>query len=257
MRELIGSAPRTRADLDHVPATPETSVRRALWLDSTYDMAGTVLLCVGDHDLTSLAVAQVSPGAEIIVVDVDEATLEFIDTAAGRLGGRPGGRVRCLAGDLRFGLPEQASGAADLVFTDPPYTPEGVGLFAARGLQGLRDQGGSGGRVIVAYGYSERHPALGVQVQSVAHHLGLACEAVLPRFSTYAGAEAIGSSSALYVWRPTSRTWRGVDRFVTDRVAEIYTRGPQSVEAGRPPFDSVPDAVLRVTSEAASPSWCW
>jgi predicted methyltransferase len=268
MTELIGSAPRARADLDHVPATPVTSVRRALWLDSTYDMAGAVLLCVGDHDLTSLAVAQISPEAEIIVVDVDEATLEFIDAAAGRIrehrAGRLGGRVRCLAGDLRFGLPEQASGLADLVFTDPPYTPEGVGLFAARGLQGLRDQGGSAGRVIVAYGYSERHPALGVQVQSVAHHLGLACEAVLPRFSTYAGAEAVGSSSALYVWRPTSRTWRGLDRFVSDRVAGIYTRGPQSVEAGpggassagkagRPPFDSVPDAVLRVTSEAGFP----
>src|ERR1700690_2523718 len=136
MTELTAEAPPARTDLDHVPATPETVVRRALWLDSTHALAGAVLLFVGDHDLTSLAVSQVSPDAELIVVDIDEATLQFIDEQSGRLGTS----VRCLAGDLRFGLPERAVGCADLVFTDPPYTPEGMELFLARGLKGLGDR---------------------------------------------------------------------------------------------------------------------
>ena len=247
MTALVAGAPRARSDLDHVPATPETTLRRALWLDSTYDLAGAVLLLVGDHDLTSLAVAQVSPGTELVVVDIDEATLEFIDTQAARLGVS----IRCLAGDLRFGLPERALGCADLVFTDPPYTPEGVELFASRGLQGLGNR--DNGRVIVAYGFSDRHPSLGFGVQSAAHRLGLAYEAVLPRFSRYDGAQAVGSTSALYVWRPTTRTWRVLDRPGNDGAPGIYTRGPHATERDPAAFEEIPAAVHKVTSEAGFP----
>ena len=247
MADLAGHAPRARADLDHVPATAETVVRRALWLDSTYDLAGATLLCVGDHDLTSLAVGQVSPAASIVVVDIDEPTLEFIDAQASRLGLK----VRCLVADLRFGLPGPAIGCADLVFTDPPYTPEGVGLFTGRGLQGLGNR--DNGRVIVAYGYSDRHPTLGFQTQSVAHRLGLAYESLLPAFNRYDGAQAVGSASGLYVWRPTSRTWRGLDRFLADTETNIYTRGMQALEQSRPAHDAVPPAVCRVTGEAGFP----
>ncbi len=263
LAELIAGAPPALSDLDHVPATPETVVRRALWLDSTYDLAGAVLLCLGDHDLTSLAVGQVSPDAAVVVVDVDEGTLEYIDSRAGELGLS----VRCFAGDLRFGLPAPAVSCADLVFTDPPYTPDGVGLFAARGLQGLANR--DNGRLIVAYGYSERHPTLGYQVQSVAHRLGLAYEAVLPAFNRYAGAQAVGSASDLYVWRPTTRAWRAADRFAAAVGTNIYTRGTHALEQGtasrpeqgtasRPeqgtaPGGVVPPAVIRETAGAGFP----
>jgi len=58
MEQVIAGAPAAVSELDHVQATPETAVRRALWLDGTYDLRDAVLLCVGDHDLTSLAVGQ-------------------------------------------------------------------------------------------------------------------------------------------------------------------------------------------------------
>src|SRR5260370_1204355 len=181
------------------PGAPPTVVRRALWLDSTYDVAGTVLLCVGDHDLTSLALGQVNPGVSIVVVDIDEATLEFIDCQAAALGLG----IRCFEGDLRFGLPAPAVGCADLVFTDPPYTPEGVELFVARGLQGLANRDNS--RAILPYGYSERPPTLGFHGQSAAHRLGLAYEMMLPAFNRYDGAQAVGRASDLYVWPPPPR----------------------------------------------------
>ena len=116
--------------LDHVPATAETVALRALWLDATYDLAAVRLLCLGDHDLTSLAVAVVNPAAQVAVVDVDDGVLRHIDDHGHDT-------VRCRWADLRFGLPESLRGWADLVVTDPPYTPDGVRLFLARGLQGL------------------------------------------------------------------------------------------------------------------------
>ena len=132
---LVEAAPPPRTDLDHVSATARTALRRALFLTTRFTTHGARLLCVGDHDLTSLALTLVDPDAEAIVVDIDERMLDYIDTAAARLGRN----VRCYFADLRVGLPPAVRGSADLVFTDPPYTPEGVELFVRRGLEGAVD----------------------------------------------------------------------------------------------------------------------
>lgn len=221
MGRWIVEAPGRRQGLDHVSATAETAVRRALWLDSTFDLNGARLLCIGDHDLTSLAVAEVNPGVAVTVVDVDDKILEFIDSRAHR-------SIRCLWADFRFGLADGANEWGDLVFTDPPYTPEGVRLFLARGLEGLRDR--EHARLVMAYGFGENHPTLGLKVQQAVGGLHLAYEAVLPGFNRYHGAEAIGSSSDLYVLRPTARSGRPTHPGGSKSSANIYTRGAQSLE---------------------------
>ncbi|WP_261568204.1 bis-aminopropyl spermidine synthase family protein [Frankia gtarii] len=242
MHELIASAPRPRTELDHVPATAATVVRRAVWLSTHYDLREAHLLCVGDHDLTSLAVvllaAAASPGPArrgpaVTVVDIDEDLLEFLDrTARSR-----DLRLRCLYADLRFGLPPAVAGSADLAFTDPPYTPRGVSLFAARGAQGLADR--ERGRVLVAYGFSERVPTLGWKVQRALLDQGLVFEAIWPAFHTYEGAEAVGARADMYVCQPTSATWKHLDRPVAARGSvstAIYTRGRQATESQPAPL---------------------
>ncbi len=222
---LIERAPQGRRALDHVAATPETVARRALLLGARFRLTGARLLCVGDHDLTSLAVKLAHPGVDVTVADIDERILAYIDEQADRLGVE----VRTLWADLRLGLPPSARDQADLAFTDPPYTPEGVGLFVARAVEGLRDP--ERGRVLLAYGASERTPALALKVQSSLHALNLAYEAIYPDFNRYFGAEAIGSAADLYILRPTTRTRPAVaaraDRYGT----AIYTQGGQSVES--------------------------
>ncbi|MFC7328369.1 bis-aminopropyl spermidine synthase family protein [Marinactinospora rubrisoli] len=219
---LVAEAPPSRADLDHVAATPATALRRALLLDGRFALAGRRLLCVGDHDLTSLATTLVRPEAEAVVVDIDERMLDYIDTAAARLG-LP---VRCHFADLRLGLPPAVRGRADLVFTDPPYTPEGVELFVRRGLEGLADP--RHGRVLLAYGASETTPALLARTQTRLTRLNVAYEAIWPDFNRYLGAEAIGAASDLYVLRPTARTPAGGDG---REAARIYSQGANARES--------------------------
>ncbi|WP_345365145.1 bis-aminopropyl spermidine synthase family protein [Actinoallomurus liliacearum] len=230
MAALIAAAPRARTALDHVAATADTAVRRALLLGARFWLGSARLLCVGDHDLTSLAVALTHPGVEITVVDIDDRILEFIGAEAARRG-LP---IRCRFADLRLGLPPGAREWADLVFTDPPYTPEGVALFTRRGLEGLRDH--DSGRVLVAYGASEGTPALALKVQEAIGPLHLAYEAIWPDFNRYDGAPAIGSASDLYVLRPTSRTWKTLGS--TTAGTRIYTQGPQAVEAPERPLEA-------------------
>ncbi|MFB4264188.1 bis-aminopropyl spermidine synthase family protein [Nonomuraea sp. GTA35] len=219
---LIAKAPRARHVLDHVSATPETVLRRALLLGARFWLPGARLLCVGDHDLTSLAVKLVHPQTDVTVVDVDERILAYIDEQ--RLG------VRTRWADLRLGLPPSARDH-DLALTDPPYTPEGTGLFVARAVEGLKD----GGRVLLAYGASERTPLLAFKVQQELSELNLTYEAIYPDFNRYFGAEAIGSAADLYILRPTTKTRPAVQSRLSRQATAIYTQGPQAVESAAKP----------------------
>ena len=179
---------------------------------------------MGDRDLTSLAVAAVSPGVKVSVVDVDEAVLRTIRAIARR----ERLDVETVFADLRLGPPASLLASGDLAFTDPPYTPEGVQLFAARALQLLKPQDTS--RVLIAYGYGEAQSALGYGVQEAIHELRLLIEALYPQFNRYAGAEAIGGASSLYVTRPTRRTFAAAEKKGRSS-ARIYSAGKSSLES--------------------------
>ena len=140
--------------------------------------------------------------------------------------------------DLRDRLPDGLRAVADAFVTDPPYTPNGAALFVARGLAMLR--GGVHARGLLAYGYGEELPTLGLKVQRAVQSLEVVFEQVLPRFGRYTGAQAVGSASDWYVLAPTPRTARAVDRFALPD-ERIYTHGRQSEEAARAARGTVTD----------------
>lgn len=244
MAEIAAGLPSSLWNLDHVSATPATMAARALFLTREYALAGATLLCVGDHDLTSIAVALAEPAVEVLVVDVDQRLLAYLDEVAAARG-LP---VTTALGDLRLGLPASFAGRADLAFTDPPYTPEGIGLFVARALTGMRRTGHE--RVAIAYGFSSHQLTRGFRTQSALHELRLVLEAVLPRFNRFDGAEAIGAAAALYVARPTRFTWPIVDR-ASGVDPRIYTRGAASAESEPAPLD--PATVAAVDAAVPGP----
>ena len=223
MKHVVNDLPlRPVRHLDHVSATPLTCLKRALFLARNYDLRGATILLLGDHDLTSLALAQVSTSVAITVVDSDERILDYINVVAAQRGWT----IRTLFADLRIELPRSVTASCDLVFTDPPYTPEGIRLFLARGLEGLKPTNSA--RLLFCYGFSERHPGLGLKVQSVLHDLRLVTEAILPHFNRYRGAEAIASSAALYICRPTRRSLPAAQSLKVD--PRIYTQGKSAEE---------------------------
>jgi N4-bis(aminopropyl)spermidine synthase len=236
MAAIMGGLPAPARHLDHVPATAATAARRARFLAESFDLAGASVLCLGDHDLTSLALLHLAPTAEVAVVDVDERVLGHVDAVARDRGWR----VRTVFADLRVELPRSLAGRFDLVFSDPPYTPAGVRLFLRRGLEALRR--GEFARVLFCYGFGERQPALGLKVQAVVQELRLVAEAIPPAFNRYQGAEAIGGASALYVCRPTRRTWPALRDAAAHADPRIYTHGGGAEEA---PLPALPPAAAR------------
>ena len=241
MADLAAGLPPSRWRLDHVPATSDTMARRALYLAAEYELAGASVLCLGDHDLTSLGVASVEPTAELTVVDIDELILDHIADSAPRLGVP----LTAAWADLRLALPPSLVGTADLVFTDPPYTLDGIRLFLVRALEALRPSGHE--RLAFCFGTGERHLVKALEVQSFLGDLRLAIEAMLPGFNHYAGAEAIGARSDLYICRPTKGAKVG-EPARSKPTARIYTRGPASEEAAVRPL---PEAVATAARAAA------
>ncbi len=234
LERIVNNSPmRPVRHLDHVSATPLTCLKRALFLAKTYELGGATILMLGDHDLTSLALAQIVPGLAITVVDSDERILDYINAIAAQ----HGWMIRTLFADLRIELPRSVTASCDLVFTDPPYTPEGMRLFLARGLESLKPTNST--RLLFCYGFSERHPGLGLKVQSVLYDLRLVTEAVLPHFNRYRGAEAIASSAALYVCRQTRRSLPAAQALKVD--PRIYTQGKSAEETT---MTALPQGVL-------------
>ncbi len=233
--------PPDRADLDHVSATVETMAARAEYFADQYDLVGRTVLCVGDHDLTSVALTLLEPTCRTLVVDVDQGVLAVLDRARRELGLD----LTVAHADLRLGLPKRYVGAADLAFTDPPYSPEGIGLFLARCLEGLADTGHE--RVAFAYGFARSQVSRGFQTQDAVHTLKLVYEAVLPGFNRFDGAEAIGTASELYVCRPT-RWSRPAAGSAISSLGRIYTRGAAAEEAVVEPL---PDDLVVVVDRVA------
>ena len=246
MAELARDLPPSRWQFDHVPATPQTMAHRALYLASTYELDGASVLCLGDHDLTSLALGAVAPEAGLTVVDIDEPILDHVSESAHGLGFP----LTTAWADLRLAFPPSLVGTADLVFTDPPYTTEGIRLFLMRGLEALRPSGHE--RLAFCFGTGERHLVKALEVQRLLGDLRLALEAMLPGFNHYAGAEAIGARSDLYICRPAKgakvgepvRSTRSARARRSSQAkapgARIYTRGPAAEEA---PAHAVPEPV--------------
>jgi hypothetical protein len=224
----VRDAPKPKRSLDHVPATPETLLRRAAYLLDAFDLQDKTVTFIGDHDLTSMALAHLSQRIDRRirpwVVDIDEELLTFMHLTAER-SALP--QLGLTFGDLRLGLPASLRGKATVAFTDPPYTPAGVNLFVRRSLEALVP--GGGGRVLLAYGFAPHRAGDGLKVQRELSALALSSLAQIPKFNCYQGAQAIGSRADLYVLAPTGKTAVAVQsKNAKTTGSNIYSQGPEA-----------------------------
>jgi predicted methyltransferase len=195
--DLVSLRPKAKRKLDQFGTTEETLMARVNILAAKGFLTDMKILFLGDYDLTSLAVLSKAKNTEVWALDVDGDVLEVINKESK-------GAVATVKHNLVNPLPKKVLSAFDLVFTDPPYTPEGVTLFLSRSLEALSK--GERARIILCYGTSEKAPERVLAVQGKILEHGLAIEEILPDFNEYIAAKRIGDTSDLYLLRPTPRT---------------------------------------------------
>jgi predicted methyltransferase len=192
LRRMAEDRPSVDVTLDQSHATPETALRRALYLREC-DVLGRDLLLLGDDDLTSLAIGllrgHVRASGRLAVAEVDPRLVDFLV----RISGAEGFGIEARLHDLRDPLPEPLAETFDAFLTDPPYTPDGLRLFLSRGIRALRPGGGR--QVFVCFGPKSPDEQLGV-LRAIGG-LGLAITEMHPTFNRYIGAQMLGGVSAM------------------------------------------------------------
>ena len=187
MRVYAEMRPRPYTWLDQAFCTPETSVYRAMLMLEEGDVEGREIIFLGDDDLTSVAVGLLRSSRRIVVVDVDERLLSLI----GEISRREGMDIECIRHDLRDPLPEDLRGRFDVVFTDPPYTVQGMSLFVSRGIDALKE-----GKCMSIYlSYAHKPPDEMLELQRAINEMGLFIRELIPRFNRYEGAEMFANTT--------------------------------------------------------------
>lgn len=189
LREYGSLRPTPLPQLDQAHATPETALRRALYMLEEGDLAGRSVLFLGDDDLTSVAAALLGVARRLTVVDVDERLLDTIR----EISEKGGFGIQCVHHNLRNPLPESLVGEYDTFFTDPPYTPPGLRLFLSRGVQALRRRKTAS----VYLAFADKPPLEMLEVHGAILGMGLYVEELIPRFNEYEGAEIFANTSFL------------------------------------------------------------
>jgi predicted methyltransferase len=227
MRCFCEARPRVDVTLDQSHATPETALRRAVYLLEVDALEGRDLLLLGDDDLTSLAVGLVARQmglrlSRVVVVECDERLVDFLCTSAEGLG-MP---MEVLSHDLRSPLPDEMQGAFEAFLTDPPYTLEGLSLFVSRGVSALRP--GPSRPAIVCFGH--RAPDEAAEVIRRLTGMGLAPIEILRGFNRYVGAQLLAGTSQLIGLSTTAQTHPEI---AEDYSGKLYTADGRRRSADR------------------------
>jgi hypothetical protein len=136
---LTAHAHRKRlvAAVSQCPVLPETALRRALLVGDACRVGVKRVVCVGDGDLVSVALAAL--GHEVTVLDIDERLLGLLRRVTASLG-LTITVERC---DFLEPLPPRRAGAFDVFLTDPVSSRACLEVFVSRavGLVGPHGRG--------------------------------------------------------------------------------------------------------------------
>lgn len=201
LNKYKGRRPPPERKYDQFTATTETTARRISLLNFLEDVAGKRMLFLGDDDFTSVSVANLHKAAGVTVLDIDKRILNEI----GSISKNENLNITVNHYDARMTLPGMYVGKFDVVFIDPPYTPDGIKLFISRSIRAL-DHSNQAARIYVCYGNSDRARERFLPIYKIFADSGLMIRWVLDKFNKYHGAESIGSSSSLFILDLTPKT---------------------------------------------------
>lgn len=174
---LIGR-PTPNFAFDQGAIPPEESLLRAAAMQDRGDLWGQSILFVGDFDLTSVALALTRQPARVVVLDIDERVVDFVDGVGARLGLPLSGRRF----DVRRALPDDLRRAFDVFVCDPVETLAGIRLYLARGAAALRGEGSAAWLGLTTIEASRRK---WYDIQRILADAGLVVTDIRRRFSGY------------------------------------------------------------------------
>jgi len=140
-KRLVSERPKPLRQYDQGFVTEESTIARVVLMAARGDLEGKKVLVLGDDDLVGLALALTGAPGEVVVLDIDDRLLDFIENKAREVGFH-GLEVR--RADFRDPLSEDLVGRFDVFLTDPSESLPALRAFIGRGVVGLKGIGGAG-----------------------------------------------------------------------------------------------------------------
>ncbi len=207
LQELFENRPQVDVTIDQSKSSIDTSLNRAMLSLENHNLVGKRILCLGDDDLVSIALGfllkklfnnTIHPATKITVMDIDKRIIDYINDIAIK----ESLPIKCEYVDLRMPLENNFKNQFDCIFTDPPYTLEGMNLFLSRGIEALRDDSG----LAIYFSYAHKSPDFQLTMQKCFLSMGLIVSEVRARFNNYEGASIIGNTGQMIVLKTTNIT---------------------------------------------------
>ncbi len=139
--QIAQARPSAALEFEQGFLTAESVIRRVAWLDRCGDLVQKEIVLLGDDDLLSVALALTGRPTQIVVFEIDQRLVDFLNDQA-RHNGWP---LKAYQHDLRQPLPEKFLEKFDVFVTDPLETVEGFLLFVEQGLSALKPGAGQAG----------------------------------------------------------------------------------------------------------------
>ena len=138
--EVTIDRPKPIVEFDQGNITSKTVISRMSFMLKKGDLEGKKLLILGDDDLMSIAVGLSGLAMEVIVLEIDDRLVSYINLKSKDLNLS----VKAFKYDFHQGLPKEFVGYFDIFNTDPPETLEALELCMKRGITGLCGMGCAG-----------------------------------------------------------------------------------------------------------------
>ncbi len=178
--KIANDRPKAITAFDQGYVTPEDTIRRVLLMHRFGDVENKRILILGDDDLTSIALALTGLPKDILVLEIDERLINFINKVAEERGWA---NVKAITYDARYPFSEEIQRQYDTFVTDPVETVKGISLFLSRCIQGLKGEGSAGyfGLTHIEASRKKWH-----QIQRNLLDMNLVITDIIRRFSDYA-----------------------------------------------------------------------
>ncbi|MDI9642944.1 MAG: bis-aminopropyl spermidine synthase family protein [Archaeoglobaceae archaeon] len=136
--EITKNRPPAVEKFDQGYISEEGVIRRLEFIHERGELYGKIFV-VGDDDLFSIAVSLTGLPKKVVVVDIDERLVNFINSVAKERGLR----VEAYVYDVQRAFPDDFKKKFDVFVTDPVETIPGIKLFLSRGASTLNGVGSS------------------------------------------------------------------------------------------------------------------
>ena len=129
--EIFFDRPALKLRYEQQYCIPRTTQLRAEMMIEKLE-PGSRVLVLGDDDLVSLALVELSDQLQIDVLELDADLVKFLKEKGGE-------RLTVLEHNLRHGVPDSMKNCYDAVTTDPPYAADGMRFFLECAKVSLKD----------------------------------------------------------------------------------------------------------------------